>query len=161
MSLTLKGGLLIGVLCSAWMYVVGFAGWYRDPDLQANFWLVVLIEVAVLYWMLRQLPEAEKTFAGILKAGTIMAAIGAAVIFVASYLFTTVAFPNYFEEIRAIGEQAYRAKGLSDEEVAAITASMAPMQTPVMNALIGSIGTIVTGVVASAVLGLFLKKKTA
>jgi hypothetical protein len=35
------------------------------------------------------------------------------------------------------------------------------MQTPVVNALTGAIGTIVTGFLASAVLGLILKKKPA
>jgi hypothetical protein len=161
MSLTVKGGLLIGVLCAFWMYVIGFTGWYRHPSLQAMFWLVVLIEIGVLFWMLRQLPEAEKTFAGILKAGTIMSFIAAAVIFVASYLFTSVVFPSYFEEVRVAGEQMYREKGLKEEEIAAIMASMAPMQTSAVNALMGSVGTIVTGFLASALLGLILKKKTA
>jgi hypothetical protein len=161
MSLTVKGGLIIGVLCGVWMYVIGFTGWYRDPALQAMFWVVVLIEIGVLYWMLRQLPESEKTFGGILKAGTMMSLIAAAVIFVASYLFTSVVFPNYFEEVRVAGEEMYRAQGMTDEQIAAVMASMAPMQTSAVNALMGSIGTIVTGFLASAVLGLILKKKTA
>jgi hypothetical protein len=161
MSLTLKGGLLIGVLCSVWMFVVGFAGWYKDPALQSMFFVVILIEVGVLFWMLRQLPEASKKFAGILKAGTVMALIGAVVIFICSYLFTTVFFPNYFEEIRVLGEQQYRAQGMTDQQVAAAMASMAPMQTPVVNALTGAIGTVVTGFLASALLGLILKKKSA
>lgn len=161
MSLTLKGGLIAGVLCAVWMYVIGFTGWYRDPALQAMFWVVVLIEIGVLYWMLRQLPESEKTFGGILKAGTMMSLIAAVVIFVASYLFTSVVFPGYFEEVRVAGEEMYRAQGMTDEQVAAVMASMAPMQNSVVNALMGSIGTIVTGFLASAVLGLILKKKTA
>jgi hypothetical protein len=161
MSLTLKGGLIIGVLCAVWMYVIGFTGWYRDPALQAMFWVVVLIEIGVLYWMLRQLPDAEKTFGGILKAGTMMSLIAAVVIFVASYLFTSVVFPSYFEEVRVAGEEMYRAQGMTDEQVAAVMASMAPMQNSVVNALMGSIGTIVTGFLASAILGLLFKKKTA
>lgn len=160
MSLTVKGGLLIGVLCSVWMYIVGIAGWYRDPVLQAMFFVVILIEIAVLFWMLRQLPESERTFPGILKAGTMMSLIAAVVIFMASYLFTTVAFPHYFEEVRTLGEQTYRAQGMSEEQIAAVMSSMAPMQSPVVNALTGSIGTVVTGFLASAVLGLIFKKKT-
>ena len=161
MSLTVKGGLLIGVLCSIWMYVVGYTGWYLDPALQSMFFLVIVIEIAVLFWMLRQLPDPQKTFAGILKAGTVMSLIAAAVIFVASYIFTSVAFPNYFEEVRAVGERMYREQNKSEEEIAAIMASMAPMQNSLVNALTGVIGTIVTGFLASAVLGMILKKKTA
>jgi hypothetical protein len=161
MSLTLKGGLIIGGLCAVWMYVIGFTGWYKDPALQAMFWVVVLIEIGVLYWMLRQLPEPGKTFGGILKAGTMMSLIAAVVIFVASYLFTSVVFPNYFEEVRVAGEAMYRAQGMTEEQVAAVMASMAPMQNSTVNAIMGSIGTIVTGFLASAVLGLILKKKTA
>ena len=31
MNPILNTGLAIGVACAAWMFVVGFAGWYKDP----------------------------------------------------------------------------------------------------------------------------------
>jgi hypothetical protein len=31
MNPILSAGLLIGVLCGVWMFVMGFTGWYRDP----------------------------------------------------------------------------------------------------------------------------------
>jgi hypothetical protein len=161
MSLTLKGGLLIGLSCAVWMYIVGFTGWYRDPALQAMFFLVIFIEVGILFWMLRRLPETEKTFAGILKAGTYMSLIAAVVIFVASYLFTTAVFPHYFEEVRTLGIETYRAQGLTEDEIKSAMAAIAPMQTPVVNALTGAIMTVVTGFLGSAVIGLILKKKAA
>jgi hypothetical protein len=158
---TLKGGLLIGILCGVWMFIVGFTGWYKDPVLQSTFWVVILIEVGVLFWALRRMPADQRTFGRLLKDGTIMSVIGGLVLIIASVLFTTVVFPNYFEELRTIQAEMLRAEGMNEEQIAAAHGAMAPMQTPVVNALMGFVGTVVTGFVASVVIGLFLKKKVA
>ena len=31
MTPTLTAGLLLGVLCGIWTFVMGFTGWYKDP----------------------------------------------------------------------------------------------------------------------------------
>jgi hypothetical protein len=33
MNPILSTGLLIGLLCGAWTFVMGFTGWYKDPVL--------------------------------------------------------------------------------------------------------------------------------
>ena len=51
-------GLLIGVLCGMWTFVMGFTGWYKDPSKAAAFFVVIVIEVAGLIWGLRQTASA-------------------------------------------------------------------------------------------------------
>ena len=160
MKLTFKGGLLIGVLCAIWIFLVGLAGWYKDHVLQAMFWVVILIQIAVLMWALRRIPEGERTFGKVVKDGTIMSVIGGMILIVASLLFTTIVFPHYFEELRTLHEQMLLAEGKGPEQIKAELDMAASMQTPVIQAVSGFIGTVVTGVIASLVLGFFLRKKS-
>ena len=158
MSLTVKTGVLIGVLCAAWTYVMGFTGWYRDPTLQAAFFVVILIEVALLLWGLRQTASAN-TYGRQVITGTTMAIIAAGVIFVNSLIFTMVVFPNYFSDL----EQAYRRilaeQGKSESEIAEAIAQQASVQTPFIQAMSGAVGTIVTGLVASLLLAIRYRRR--
>jgi hypothetical protein len=90
MNQTLRTGLWIGALCVAWTFVMGFTGWYKDPALVNAFFLVILIEVALLVVGLRK-TAASQGYGRQVLTGTLMAAVAAAVIFCGSLLFTTVA----------------------------------------------------------------------
>ena len=159
MNTILKTGVVLGLLCMAWTYVVGFAGWYKDPVLQALFWVVVIIEIAVLIWGLRQTAAQGRAYGAQVGAGTLMSVVGAVIIFIGSYLFTSVVFPGYFEEVRAMGEQTLRAQGLSEAQITAELGKSAAVQTHVMSALMGAIFTVLTGVLASLVIAAFARKK--
>ena len=52
------------------------------------------------------------------------------------------------------------AEGKGPEQIKAELDMAASMQTPVIQAVSGFIGTVVTGVIASLVLGFFLRKKS-
>jgi hypothetical protein len=85
---------VLGVLVGAWTFVMGFTGWYKDPVLLNMFWVVIVIQIVVLLWTLRQ-----------------------------------------------------------------TTCAGAATATPFYQALFGFSGTVVTGVVVSAVAGAFVRKK--
>ncbi len=85
--------------------------------------------------------------------------IGAVIIFFGSLLFTSVVYPNYFAEIRDIGRQTFMAQGMTLEQAEAQLKLMEPMQTPFMQALIGAVMTVVTGIVVSLVVAAVLRKK--
>jgi hypothetical protein len=159
MKPTLKAGLVLGILVVAWTFVMGVTGWYKDPVKLYLFYIVVLIEIAVLIWGLRLTAREGKTYGGQVAAGTLMAVIGAVVIFFGSLLFTTVIYPNYFAELRDIGRQALMAQGMSAEQAEAQLKLAEPTQTPFMQALIGAVMTVVTGFVASLVIATVLRKK--
>ena len=156
--MVVRGGIGLGALVDAWTLVMGVTGWYKHPTLLYLFWAVVLIEVVVLLWALRQTAPATD-YLGQVGKGTLVAAIGAAIIFCGSLLFTAVLFPNYFEELRTLQVEMLRGAGKTQAEIDAALALGAPMQTPVVNALMGAVGTVVTGLLASLVIAIFQRKK--
>jgi hypothetical protein len=159
MKTTWSAGVLIGVLCGLWMLVMGYSGWYKDPVMLNMFWMVILIQIGCLVWGLRKTAGEGKQYWGQVGQGTLMSLIGAAIIFVVSLLFTTVLFPNYFAELKAIQEEMLRNAGKSQAEISATLDAGAAMQTPIANALSGVIGTIMTGFVCSLIIGAFVRNK--
>ena len=95
MNPILSTGLLIGLLCSAWMFVMGFTGWYKDPSLSHLFFFVIAIEVAGLVWGLRRTAAMGRGYGRQVLAGTMMAIVAGVIIIASSLIFTTVAFPDY------------------------------------------------------------------
>jgi hypothetical protein len=159
MNPIVAAGLLIGVLCGAWTFVMGFSGWYRDPRFVNLFFLVIVIEVAGLLWGLRRTAAQGRTYSGQVVAGTMMAIVAGAVIVVSSLLFTTVVFPDYFQEINTISRDMMAREGKSPAEIQQAMDAAAAWQTPVMNALAGFLGTFITGVMATAVIAAFIRQR--
>ncbi len=157
MNPILAAGLLIGVLCGLWTFVMGFTGWYKNPTMVSLFFLVIVIEIAGLIWGLRRTVAQGRTYSGQVVAGTLMSIIAGLVIICSSLLFTTVAFPDYFNELNASQRQMMQQQGKSEAEITAAINAAAPMQTPMANALAGFIGTFITGVVASAIIAVWLR----
>lgn len=158
MGIVARTGLWIGLLTVAWTFVMGLTGWYKDPVLLNAFFLVVLFEIGLIWWGLRQTARTN-TYAQQIVAGTGMALVASAIIFIGSLLFTTVFFPNYFSELRTAQEQMLRQQGLAEPEVQAQVAAAQRLATPLWNAIFGVIGTVVTGLLTALVLGSFLRRK--
>jgi hypothetical protein len=152
-------GAVLGAACVAWTFVMGFTGWYKHPALLNLFWLVVVFECVVLYVGLRKTAGEGRTYGRQLLAGTAIAGIAAPIVFAGSLLFTTVAFPRYFEDLREMHERILVQRGLSGEKVAEALKAAAASQTSMASALSGAIGTVVTGVVVSALLAIWLRAK--
>jgi hypothetical protein len=160
MNPILAAGLLIGVLCGGFTFVMGLTGWYKDPVMVNVFIPVVaMLEIAVLVWGLQRTAARGRTYSGQVVAGTLMSIIGAAIIFVCSYVFTSIAFPSYFEDINAMARQVMTEQGKTAEEIRAFLDTQASGQTSLLNALVGFFMTIVTGVLASAVIAAFIRQK--
>lgn len=158
MNSTIKAGLILGVAGEAWVYIMGFLGWYTDPVLMNLFWLVIVIQLGVLVWGLRMTKET-KTYGQQVATGTLISVYGGIIIFIGGVLFTAVVFPNYFAEVRAAGENMMREQGMTEADITARLDAMAPMQTTLMSALTGFIWTILTGVMMSLVIAIFFRKK--
>jgi hypothetical protein len=158
MNQILKTGVWIGAACVAWMFVMGFTDWYKDPALVNLFFLVILFEIVLLFVGLRA-TAATLGYGQQVVTGTLMSVVAAAIIFCGSLVFTTVAFPSYFADLRAVHEQVLRAEGKSQAEIDAAAQAAAAGQTPLANALAGALGTVVTGGLASAVIAIFQRRK--
>jgi len=153
-----RAGVLLGVLTVAWMFVMGVTGWYKDPVMLNLFFLVILLEIGVVVWALRNTAPST-AWGGQVLNGLVLSLVASAIIFAGSLMFTTVAFPTYFSDLRAAQAQMLKSAGLSEAEIQAQVAAASSMQTPLMNALSGVLGTVVTGVVVAAIAGAFLRKK--
>jgi hypothetical protein len=150
----LSTGILIGVLCAIWTFVMGFTGWYKDPSMAHLFFLVIPIEIAGLYWGLKRTAAEERTYRAQVVAGTLMSVVAGVVIIASSLVFTTVAFPEYFEELEAAQRQILQSQGKSTAEIEQTVRDNAQYATPMNQALTGFIGTLVTGILASAVIAI-------
>ena len=139
MNPILKTGLVIGILCAIWMFVFGFAGWYKDPSMRPMFFLVVLIEVAGLVWGLRQTAGEGRPYGGQIVAGAMMAIIAGVIVVAASLVFTMAVFPDALDVVRATD----------------------PTATPMSQAMGGFLGTLVTGILASAAIAVWVRSPQA
>ena len=159
MNPILSAGVLIGVLCAIWTFVVGFAGWYKDPHMLRLFFLVIPIEIGGLIWGLRKTAAQGRNYKGQVVAGTLMAVIAGVIVICSSLIFTTVAFPDYFRELEAANRQMLQAQGKSAVEIEEEVRKSAVASTPMGQAMAGFLGTLVTGIVASAVIAIFVRRK--
>lgn len=159
MNPILSAGILIGILCAIWTFVMGFTGWYKDPVMLRAFFLVIPIEIGGLIWGLRKTAAQGRTYRGQVVAGTLMAVVAGVIIIASSLLFTTVAFPDYFRELEAANRQMLQAQGRSAPEIEEAVRANASMSTPMGQAMGGFIGTLVTGILASAVIAIVVRKR--
>jgi len=159
MNPILSAGLLIGVLCSVWIFVMGFTGWYKDPALANVFFVVIALEIGGLIWGLRKTARQGRTYGGQILAGAMMAIVAGVIIIASSLVYTTIVFPNSIAEV----EQMYRARlqqqGRSESEITAAIQGNAASRTPMAQAENGFVATFVTGIVVSAVIAIFVRRK--
>lgn len=160
MNPILSAGVLIGVLCGVWTFVMGFTGWYKDPVLSILFLpAVIIIEVGGLYWGLKQTAAMGRAYAGQVVAGAMMATIAGVIVIGSSLLFTMVAFPDYFQELEGMQRQLLAEQGRSPAEIEA--AVQLNTSTPMGQAMAGFIGTLVTGIIVSAIIAIWVRAKPA
>lgn len=159
MNPILAAGLLIGVLCGVWTFVMGLTGWYKDPAMVNVFFVVILIQIGGLVWGLRKTEAQGRTYSGQVVAGTLMSIVAGLVIIVSSLLFTSLAYPDYFTEVAAAQRKMLEAAGRSPSEIEDQLRAASAMQTPTANALMGFLGTFVTGVVASAIISIWIRAR--
>ena len=74
-----------------------------------------------------------------------------------SLLFTMVAFPDYFTEAEALRRQALAAQGKLAAEIEQTIIAERSSATPMANAMAGFIGTLVTGIVVSALIAIWVR----
>src|SRR5215210_5384894 len=114
MNPILSAGVLIGVLCGLWTFVMGITGWYKNPVMLNLFFVVILIEIAGLIWGLRQTAAQGRTYSGQVVAGTSMSIVAGLIIICSSLLFTTIVYPDYFNELNAAQRAIMQQQGKSD-----------------------------------------------
>jgi hypothetical protein len=161
MNPIVSAGVLIGVLCSACTFVMGFTGWYKDPALSQSLYIpaVMLLEIGGLVWGLRRTAAQGRAYMAQILAGTMMAIVAGVIIVASSLLFTMVVFPNYSTEVEQALRAAMQQQGRSDADIAKAFQASAGAQTPMGQAMAGFLGTLITGIIASAIIAIFVRSR--
>jgi Protein of unknown function (DUF4199) len=159
MNPILSAGLLIGVLCGIWTFVMGATGWYKDPVMYRMFFAVILIEIGGLIWGLRRTAAEGRGYGSQVVAGTMMATVAGVVIIGASLLFTTVVYTDYFDQLEAMQIGLLQDQGVPEAEIARQVSESRAANTPMGQAVSGFMGTLITGIVASAVIAIWVRSR--
>lgn len=159
MNPILSAGLLIGVLCGAWTFVMGLTGWYRDPVMTNIFFVVILFEIGGLVWGLRRTASLGRNYGQQVMAGTMMAVVAGVIIVACSLVFTMVVYPDYASALENATRATLQAQGKGEAEIAEALRTNAASATPMAQAMSGFVGTLITGIVASAVVALFVRAR--
>jgi len=153
-------GAVLGLLVAIWQFVYGFLGLYKSPGTAWTFTVVaVVIQVGVLVWGLRQTAQDGRRYWGQVGAAMLICLVASVIIVVSAFIFTGVAFPDYFDEVAAMQATAWANAGVSDAEIDALLERSAFMRTPVVGAASGAIGTLVTGFVIALITAAFVRAK--
>ncbi len=159
MQSIVKAGIVLGLAAEVWTFIVLSLGWHADPMMLMLFYLVIFIQTGVLFWGLRMTAAQGRTYGGQVVAGLLISGIGAVIIFVGSFILTSYVFPDYFVELEQGLRTMLQTQGLPEADIQAQIDAMAGSNTPVMNALNGVIGTVITGLILSLIIGSFVKAK--
>jgi hypothetical protein len=155
MKYIIRGGIALGLVVMLWQFVFGFTGMYKNVQGAMMFPLVAtMIEIVVLYYLLRATAAEGRGYFGQVSAGTLASFLGGALI-IASAIFFLRLFPNYFNDI--IAEYVRVLQGRSAAEVDSLLALQKPMQTPMWQATMGFLGTVITGLIVSLVMAIWIR----
>jgi len=158
MKPTLRAGIVLGLAVVVWMFIFGFAGWYKDSATAVIWYAVILIQIGVLAWGLTLTKAEGKRYGGQLMAGTLISVYGGIIIIFGSLLSTTVVFKDVIDFQKEQAGERLSQFGMSTEQIQAAVES-SPMLTPAGNAVAGFIGTVITGFILSLILAAFIRKK--
>ena len=154
MKNALKVGLAVGILTSIWQLIMVGTGWLVRPQTFPLFYVVILIQIAVMIWGLK-LTAAEHGYGRQVAFGTGASVVAAIFIFLYSLLLMLVLFPGLIDQMKAMRAQTLSDAGVTEQQIAAALA----LQTPAIQAFQGFLGTVVTGVLATLVIAIFQRKK--
>lgn len=160
MNMTVKAGIVLGLLEAIWMFLMGLTGMYKHPILALAFLVVIPIHIGVLIWALRK-TATSNGYGAQVWAGVLISIVGAVLIFGASLLLTKVLVPTYVDDLLGMQQQMLQQMNLSEEQIAKMMADAKMRLTPTSQAFQGVIGTVVVGLVISLIAAIWLRRKPA
>lgn len=154
----IQWGVILGVAVAVLTFVSAVLGWHRRYEMSFVFLAIAItLNVAAVVLCLRA-GASEASWGSQVTKGAVLGLAASGIVFLSSWLVTTVVFPDYFSEMATGYRQAYIDMGLSDAEVADLVAATAGA-SPVRSALEGVVGTLVTSLIVAAVAGIWFRKK--
>lgn len=159
MKTAVNAGVTIGIFVVLWTFLLGFTGWYKDPSKMSLFWVVIPMQTIILVWMMRKTAREGNMYGAQVLAAVVASVVAGVIVFVGSWIFTSMVFPNYFSEVRVVGEKMLAQQGRTPEEIKTILDAQAPMQTSFVQACLGFVGTLLTGLLTGLIGGAFIRNR--
>lgn len=153
MNVPVKFGLILGVVAAVISFISVAMG--AQMSMMAALFPIVatVVTIVVVFLALRE-TAAEASWTGQLVNSAILGAVAAVVVFVVSWLTLGMVFPNYLAEMAAATEHMLAGAGLAPEMIEAQMQALEEA-TAVGQAFTGAVGTIVTCLIAGAIIGIF------
>ena len=151
MSIPVRYGLILGIVVSVINLALPALGLHTNMGMSAVFLVIVIvINIAVVILALRE-TAASANYGGQVMNGLVLGAVGGVIVFVGSWVTTSVVFPNYMAEVMEATRETLASFGIPAEDIDAQLAT----GSSVDSAFQGALGTLVTSVVVAAITGIF------
>ena len=94
MKAPIRWGLILGVAVAAMSFLFGLVGWHRAYEMSLVFLTIaILLNLVTVVGCLREL-RSTADWVGQIKNGLIVGAVASVIIFLTSWLVTSVVFPR-------------------------------------------------------------------
>lgn len=153
MTIPVKYGLVLGVIVAALGFVLGALNLHTHQMAPMGFVIVVIIINVVIVVLASRRLAPHSNWIQQVGNGLVLGLVGAVIVFLGSWLMTTVVFPDYYVEFAEAARTRAISAGLSPDEIEAAVAMVTG--TPVSSAFQGALGTVITSVVVAGIAGIF------
>ena len=155
-----KTGILFGVAVFVWSLIFGAIDGHQKPALgTVSFVVLIALTVVFVVWGLMQTKALGKGYGGQLVSGLLICLVASGIIFVGSLILTNVVFPDYLAESMDVQLDLMAQRGLSEEQIEQQRGVLEVFMTPFVAAIMGVVGTMVTGLIVSLIVAGFIKHK--
>ena len=157
----LIGGVVLAVVVALFSIVFAAAGMHKNPALGWVFPVIATAStIGVVIWTLRKTRDEGKRYGGQLLVGIVLAFVAAVLLFVNSYLFTTMIFPNYLDEVRVVQEEQIATQpNLNQQQIDMQRKALDVVLTPKAQAGLGAIMTVISTGLVTLIAAIFVRKK--
>ncbi len=158
MNVAVKYGAALGAVVGALGFLLAALDMHMNPALPMIFvGLATIINVLVVFLALTATATAA-SWLGQVKNGLVLGVVGAVIVFASSWVMTALVFPDYHAEFATAQRAALAGIGLPAEQVEMQMVAY-EQATAVGSAFSGALGTVITSLVAAALIGIFKRRK--
>lgn len=159
MQTAVKAGLILAAIVTAISLVIGLTGLNTNVVLGAFGapLLFLVINVFMVWWSLKR-TAPEFGYGKQVLSGLVLGLVGGLTILITSWLMLSLLFPDYLTEMGAAVIESMENADVPQDRIDAQAAQF-ERATPFSQALAGTIGTLVTSLIASLVIAIFKRRK--
>lgn len=150
----IKYGIILGLASGILGFVLAGLGLHQNPLMPTLFVIVVFILNIVLIYIALKEMAATSTWGKQVVNGLTLGVIAGVIAFLSSLLMTEVVFTNYYDELLTAQRNLIVNAGLPQEVVEAQLQALDQV-TPMASAFQGFLGSVLTSLIASAIIGIF------